>query len=139
MFLKISQNSWENTCARISFLINMQTWGLATLLKNRKWRRCFPVNFAKFLGIPILKNISERLVLENNLEMSISSVIKTKIALWRFFQHLYLKRMYSIKDLCYLFSLSILQLLWIFVKKFIRKKRLYNFLTNVIFRNYLFV
>ena len=84
MFLKISQNSQENTCARISFLINMQAWGLATLLKNRKWHRCFPVNFAKFLRTPILKNISERLVLENNLEMSISSVIKTKIALRRF-------------------------------------------------------
>ena len=35
--LKILQNSQENTCARP-----------ATLLK-RLWRRCFPVNFAKFL------------------------------------------------------------------------------------------
>ena len=37
VFLKISQNSQENTCARFSFL------------KKRLWRRCFPVNFAKFL------------------------------------------------------------------------------------------
>ena len=37
MFLKILQNSQENTCARVSFLIKLQ------------WHRCFPVNFAKFL------------------------------------------------------------------------------------------
>ena len=24
VFLKISQNSWENTCARVSFLIKLQ-------------------------------------------------------------------------------------------------------------------
>ena len=27
----------------------------ATLLKKRLWHRCFPVNFAKFLGTPFLK------------------------------------------------------------------------------------
>ena len=32
VFLEISQNSQENTCARISF-----------------WHRCFPVNFVRFL------------------------------------------------------------------------------------------
>ena len=37
VFLEISQNSQENTCARVSFL------------KKRPWRRFFPVNFAKFL------------------------------------------------------------------------------------------
>ena len=41
VFLEISQNSQENTCARVSFLI--------TLLKKRPWHRCFPVNFVKFL------------------------------------------------------------------------------------------
>ena len=37
MFLKISQNSQENTCARVSFLIKLQTSGLrsANLLKKR--------------------------------------------------------------------------------------------------------
>ena len=40
MFLKISQNSQENTCARVSFF--------ATLLKKRLWHKCFPVSFAKF-------------------------------------------------------------------------------------------
>ena len=44
VFLKISQNSQENTCARDSFLIEP-----ATLLKKDLWYRYFPVNFAKFL------------------------------------------------------------------------------------------
>ena len=47
MFLKILQNSWENTCARFSFL-RLQ----AAALKKRPWHRCFPVNFAKVLGRP---------------------------------------------------------------------------------------
>ena len=40
VFLEISQNSQENTCARVSFL--------------RLWHRCFPVNFVKFLRTPFL-------------------------------------------------------------------------------------
>ena len=42
VFLEISQNSQEGTCARVS----------ATLLKKRLWHRCFPMNFAKFLRTP---------------------------------------------------------------------------------------
>ena len=42
VFLEISQNSQENTCARASFLI--------------KLHRCFPVNFAKFLRTAFLQN-----------------------------------------------------------------------------------
>ena len=30
----------------------------ATLLKKRRWHRCFPVNFAKFLGTSFLQNTS---------------------------------------------------------------------------------
>ena len=37
--LKISQNSQENTCTRVSFWIKLQS----------TWYRCGPVNFAKFL------------------------------------------------------------------------------------------
>ena len=47
-FLEISQNSQENTRARVSFLIKLQA-APATSLKRRLWHRCFPVNFAKFL------------------------------------------------------------------------------------------
>ena len=45
--LENSQNSQENTCARVF------------LNKKRFWHRCFPVNFAKFLRTPFLQNISE--------------------------------------------------------------------------------
>ena len=37
VFIEILQNSRENTCARVSFLI------------KRLWHRCFLVNFVKFL------------------------------------------------------------------------------------------
>ena len=41
LFLGISQNSQESTCARVSEACNF--------IKKRLWHRCFPVNFAKFL------------------------------------------------------------------------------------------
>ena len=37
--------------------------GHATLLKKRLWHRCLPVNFAKTLKTPVLKNICEWLFL----------------------------------------------------------------------------
>ena len=60
VFLKISQNSQKNTCARVSFLIKLQAIGgvlrtSATLLKKRFWHRCFPVNFAKFSRTPFFQ------------------------------------------------------------------------------------
>ena len=63
MFLEILQNSQENTCARVSFLIKLQAVP-ATLLKKRFWHGCFPVNFAKFLRTHFLQNTSGRLLLE---------------------------------------------------------------------------
>ena len=44
------------------FSIKLQAWIPATLLKKRLQHRCFPVKVAKFLRIPILKNICERLL-----------------------------------------------------------------------------
>ena len=38
------QNSQENACARVYFL-----------LKKKLWHKCFPVNFAKFLRISVLQ------------------------------------------------------------------------------------
>ena len=55
VFLEISQNSPENTCARVSILIKScrpETLRPTTLLKKRLWHRCLPVKFAKFLRIP---------------------------------------------------------------------------------------
>ena len=66
VFLEISQNSQENTCARDSSLIKLQAvTGLrpATLLKKRLWHRCFSVNFVKFPRTPFLQNTSGRMLL----------------------------------------------------------------------------
>ena len=53
MFVETSQNSQENTCAKVSFPINC--------IKKRLWHRCFLVNFAKFLRTPFFQNTSGRL------------------------------------------------------------------------------
>ena len=63
VFSEISQNSQENTCARVSFLIKLQARS-ATVLKKGLWHRCFPVNFAKFLRTPFLQNTLRRLLLK---------------------------------------------------------------------------
>ena len=56
VFLEISENSQENTCAS----------GLrsAALLIKRLWHRCFPLDFVNFLRTPFLQNTSGRLLLE---------------------------------------------------------------------------
>ena len=48
MFLKISQNSQENTCARVSFSNKVAGLRPTTLSRKRLWHKCFPLNFAKF-------------------------------------------------------------------------------------------
>ena len=55
--LEMSQNSHENTCARVSLL---------TLLKKRLWHRCLHVNFAKFLKTTFPQNTSGRLLLNHS-------------------------------------------------------------------------
>ena len=66
MFLEISQNSQENNCASVSFLIRLQTWGcwpeVCNFIENRLWYWCFPANFANFLRTPFLQNNSTRLL-----------------------------------------------------------------------------
>ena len=52
--------SQENTCVGVFPLMKMQAFSPATLLKRLR-QRCFPVNIAKFLIKPILKDICERL------------------------------------------------------------------------------
>ena len=63
VFLKISQNSQENTCARVFFFNKFAGLRPATLLKKRLWCRCFSVNFAEFLRTPFSQNTSEGLFL----------------------------------------------------------------------------
>ena len=60
VFLEISQNSQENTCATVHFFNKVA--GL--LLKKRLWHRRFPVSFVKFLRTPFLQNTSGRLLLK---------------------------------------------------------------------------
>ena len=68
VILETLQNSQENTCAKVSFLIKLQ--GPATLFKKRLWHRCFSVNFTKFLKPPFLQNTSERLLLKFSIRLS---------------------------------------------------------------------
>ena len=63
VFLEISQNSQENTCARVSFLIKLQNKPVTLLKKKRLWHRNFLMNFVKFLRTPFLQNTSARLLL----------------------------------------------------------------------------
>ena len=62
LFLKNSQYSQENICVGVSFNKIVVLQGLQ-LIKMRLQHRCFPVNIAKFLRAPILKNIYDRLFL----------------------------------------------------------------------------
>ena len=50
LLLEVSQNSQENICSRVPFLINLLNNNL--LLKHRLWHSCFAVNFATFLRTP---------------------------------------------------------------------------------------
>ena len=57
MFLIVTQNSQENTCARVTEKIKHRLRPAALL--NRRFRhRCFPVNFVKFSRTPFLQNTS---------------------------------------------------------------------------------
>ena len=62
VFSEISQNSQENSCARVSSLMKL------FLLKIRL--RCFPVNLAKFLRTTFLQNTSRLLPLSVPFEIS---------------------------------------------------------------------
>ena len=63
VFLEISENSQENTRARVSLFNKVAALRPATLLKKRLWHRCFPVNFTIFLRTPFLQNTSGGLLL----------------------------------------------------------------------------
>ena len=71
VFLEILENSLENTCARVSFLIKLKEAPAqmfscefdriskrpATFLKKRLWHLCFLASFAKFLRTPFFHRI----------------------------------------------------------------------------------
>ena len=86
VFVEISQNSQENTCARDSSLMKLQgeAWDfinretlaqvwLATL--KSEWQRCFPKNFAKFLRTPFPKLIFPRFCFEKLFSIAKAGVL----------------------------------------------------------------
>ena len=62
IFLQISQNLHQNTCARGSFIIELQTSASNFIKKKRPWLRCIPANFIKFLRISFLQHTSMRML-----------------------------------------------------------------------------
>ena len=62
VFLKISQNSQENTWARVSFLTELQAEA-CNFIKEKTLAQVFSCEFAKFLRTPFSKNTSEWLLL----------------------------------------------------------------------------
>ena len=58
--------------------------GPATLLKKRLWHRCFPVNFAKFLGTPFLIKHLRRLILLFEARWFLGGCRLVKIRLYSF-------------------------------------------------------
>ena len=70
LFVEISQNSQENTCARASFLLKLQARP-ATLLKKRRWCRCFPVDFVKFRTKPFYTERFWWLLLESTIFLAL--------------------------------------------------------------------
>ena len=76
MFLKISQNSQENTCVTVSFLIMLSVSGLQLYLKKRLRQRCFSLNFAKYLRIPFSQNTTRCLLLKFNFKIISKNLTK---------------------------------------------------------------
>ena len=72
---EISQKSQGKVCAGISSLDKVKLCRSATLLKKRLWRRCFLVNFAKFVRTPFLQNTTGRLLLI----IAVTIVVKGKL------------------------------------------------------------
>ena len=76
LFLKISQYSQENTCVSVSFykVAGLQA---CNFIKKRLQHWCFPVNIAKYLGTPILRNICEQLLLYLERIIPLTVLLKT--------------------------------------------------------------
>ena len=61
MLLKISKNSQENNCARVSFLIK------DNFIEKKAVAQMLPMSFEKFLRTPFLQNTSWRLLLQSKI------------------------------------------------------------------------
>ena len=65
-FRNFAKFTGKHLCQSL-FFNKVASLRLATVLKKRPWRRCFPMNFEKFLRTPILKNTSWLLLLQKEL------------------------------------------------------------------------
>ena len=61
-FLKVSKFHWKTPVLE-SILIKLQGLRACNFIKKKLQHRCFLTKFVKFLRIPIVKNICERLLL----------------------------------------------------------------------------
>ena len=84
-FLRISQNSQENTCACVSFFLWNCSLRHSTLLKKRLRHRCFPVNFEKCFRTPFLYRTP--LVVAYGLRLYISISGQCCISIYTFWKH----------------------------------------------------
>ena len=79
--LEISQNSHENTCARVSFLIKLQAWGLQIYLKRDSGTGVFLWIFQNFWEHLFLKNSSGSCFLElRHLRFSLVEQFQLRLA-----------------------------------------------------------
>ena len=86
VFLEISQNSQESTCARVSFLIKLQLRP-ATLLKKRLWHKVFSCEFWKISKNTFFHRIT--LVAASKKVLNDSPYQKTPEIAWFFINFLY--------------------------------------------------
>ena len=84
LFLKISQDSQENTRARVKVHVTESQLScrplciLPEIIEKRLQHSCFPVNFAKLLTTPFLQTVFERISLKN-IEKILSSFVLLRI------------------------------------------------------------
>ena len=71
MFLKISQNSKENTCARVSFLIKLQAWR-TSLLQNTSEQLLFAYLKLHLITDIFIKVLSKYIILEYDILFGIT-------------------------------------------------------------------
>ena len=94
VFLEIQQNSKENTCARVSFFVNLHVSTLQLyFIKKETPTQVIPVNFAKFLRTPLVAaSVTYRNILINFIvTLFIRCKFKWAISV-KYQLHLYLPR-----------------------------------------------
>ena len=84
----------ENKALFFSILQKQSSRGVlwpATLLKRRLWRRCFPVNFVKFLGTPSTEHLRCLLLILTNSYLNRGGFLFTYFKFWISWNEIYIK------------------------------------------------